>query len=125
MPSTLLTGYYNKKNVIENPNNNIATTVAWLEQYPNNTTIIAIQSYRIPASITVAFYEVYTWITYNDYNFTVKLGEITYNSFYPDNGTGISTQTMTVLGADGIYSGVKSVIMDFTDPSIRIIKFNY
>ena len=75
------------------------------------------------------FYEVYTWITYNDSSLTKKLGEITYNSLYPDSGSGTisqpSIQTMTVLGANGIYSGVTSVIMDFTAPPIRTIKFNY
>ena len=94
---------------------------------------VATESQRIPPVITSPnnslFYEVYTWITYNDSSLTIKLGEITYNSLYPDSGSGTtsepSIQTMTVLGADGIYTGVKSVVMDFTAPPIRTIKFNY
>jgi hypothetical protein len=133
MSNTHITGYYNRNFIKENPDNNISTIPAWLEQYPNNTTIVAVESYRMPPVITALdnalFYEVYTWITYNDSSLTKKLGEITYNSLYPDSGSGTisqpSIQTMTVLGADGIYSGVTSVVMDFTAPPIRTIKFNY
>ena len=133
MSNTLLTGYYNRIFIQPNPNNSIETVPGYIEEYPNNTTIVATESQRIPPVITSPnnslFYEVYTWITYNDSSLTIKLGEITYNSLYPDSGSGTtsepSIQTMTVLGADGIYTGVKSVVMDFTAPPIRTIKFNY
>ena len=133
MSNTLLTGYYNRNFIKENLDNNINTIPAWIEQYPDNTTIVAADSQRIPPVITAPnnalFYEVYTWVTYNDSSLTIKLGEITYNCLYPDSGTGTITkpsiQTMTVLGADGIYKGVKSVVMDFTKPPIRKIEFNY
>jgi hypothetical protein len=57
----------------------------------------------------------------------VKLGLITYNSLYLERGTGIITspsiQQMSVLGADGIYQGIKRIVMDFTLPPIRKIEF--
>ena len=133
MSNTLLTGYYNNQFIQFNPLNDYTIIPAFIQEYPNNTTIIAGPSLRMPACITAPdydlFYEEYTWVTYEDSTLQVKLGEITYNCLYPDSGSanisGPSIQDMTVLGADGIYAGIKVVTMDFTQPNIRTIQFKY
>ena len=133
MSNTVLTGYYNKNFFQYNPLNNYAIIPAFIQEYPNNTTIMSNLSYRMPPCITAPdldlLYETYIWVTYEDSTLQVKLGEITYDCLYPDSGSGNisspSIQNMTVLGADGIYAGVKVVIMDFTQPPIRTIQFKY
>jgi hypothetical protein len=130
--SVLLTGYYDiyyAQLRIANIHN---VCPGWIEQYPENTTMITALPIRLPAVCTVPdtplFYEEYTWTTYEDTKLEVKLGLITYNSLYPDEGISIasepSIQEMVVLGADGIYEGVTKVIMDFNDQK-RKIEFMY
>jgi len=129
----LFTGYYDRTFLQENPKNGYVSIPGWLDKYPNALTLVQINSERllpvVTAPNTLLFYELYTWATYTDNTFTTKVGEITYNCYYPDNGTGIvsapSIQRMTVLGADGIYDGINKVIMDFTKPPIRTIQFIY
>lgn len=133
MSNTILTGYYNKNFFQYNPLNDYVITPAFIQEYPDNTTIVSVSGARLPPCITAPdynlFYETYTWATYEDSTLQVKLGEITYNSLYPDSGSGsvssASIQDMTVLGADGIYKGVKVVTMDFMDSEIRTIQFKY
>jgi hypothetical protein len=133
MSNTLLTGYYNRDFFQYNPLNDYTVIPAFIQEYPNNTTIMSGSSVRLPPCITAPdfdlFYETYTWVTYEDSTLQVKLGEITYDCLYPDSGSGNisapSIQDMTVLGADGIYAGVKIVTMDFTQPPIRTIQFKY
>jgi hypothetical protein len=133
MSNTLLTAYYNRDFFQYNPSNNYTIIPAFIQEYPNNTTIMSGSSYRMPPCVTAPdfdlFYETYTWVTYEDSTLKVKLGEITYDALYPDSGSGNisapSIQDMTVLGADGIYAGVKIVTMDFTQPPIRTIQFKY
>ena len=131
--TTLFTGYYDRTFRQQNPVNGYTTIPGWLDKYPNALTIVSINSVRelpvITAPDNTLFYEEYTWATYSDNTFKIKLGEITYSALYPDSGSGSvsapSIQPMTVLGADGIYTGINKVIMDFTTPPIRTIKFIY
>ena len=131
--SVLFTGYYNRVFRSENPVNGYVSIPGWVDKYPNASTLVQIDSQRllpvVTAPTTPLFYELYTWATYSDSTLTTKLGEITYNCYYPDNGTGTtsapSIQKMTVLGADGIYAGINKVVMDFTTPPIRTIEFIY
>ena len=133
MSTIFLTGYYNIKFIQYDPSNNSSIIPTFISEYPNNTTIIYLTTTRLSPCVTVPdknlVYETYTCATYEDDTLQVKLGEITYNSLYPDNGSGVisdkSIQDMTVLGADGIYDGVKVVTMDFTQSPIRIIQFKY
>jgi hypothetical protein len=75
-------------------------------------------------------YETYTLSSYKkEHNKSVydnKIGEITWNGFYPNSGTNTDTtssfQTFVVLGGSGIYSKVKKIVIDFRD-SIRKIYF--
>jgi hypothetical protein len=131
--TTLITAYYNRQFVKENPENGLSSIPGWLEQYPNALTVVSIESERLLPVVTAPdaplFYELYTWATYEDATFKKKLGEISYNCLYPDTGSGTvsapSIQQMVVLGAQGIYAGVNKIIMDFTTPPIRTIKFIY
>lgn len=131
--SILFTGYYNRNFIQENRINGYSSIPGWLDKYPNALTLVQVDSQRllpvITAPTTPLFYELYTWTTYTDSTFSTKLGEITYNCYYPDNGSGTvsapSIQKMTVLGTDGIYVGVNKVVMDFTKPLIRTIQFIY
>jgi hypothetical protein len=131
--TTLFTGYYNRVFAQDNPINGYTSIPGWLDKYPNALTLVQVDSQRLLSVITSPttplFYELYTWATYTDNTFTTKLGEITYNCYYPDTGTGVtsapSIQAMTVLGADGIYAGVNKVVMNFTTPPIRTIQFIY
>jgi hypothetical protein len=131
--TTLITGYYSTEFIVDNPVNGLSSIPAFLDEYPNALTIISVSSYRLLPVVTAPdaplFYELYTWATYEDATFKKKLGEISYNCLYPDTGSGTvsapSIQQMVVLGAQGIYAGVNKIIMDFTTPPIRTIKFIY
>ena len=72
-------------------------------------------------------YETYTISSYKDNNLEKKIGEITWNGLYPDNGSeGISKssiQSFVVLGKSGIYQCVTRVIIDFRKSTERIIYF--
>jgi hypothetical protein len=77
---------------------------------------------------TIKFlYETYTISSYKDNNLEKKIGEITWNGLYPDNGSeGITTssiQPFVVLGKSGIYKCVTKVIIDFRKGTERIIYF--
>ena len=75
-------------------------------------------------------YETYTFSSYKKEceknKFNKKVGQITWNGFYPDNGTiGNTTsnfQQFTILGRSGIYNKINKVIIDFRKP-IRKIHF--
>jgi hypothetical protein len=131
--TTLFTGYYNTAFIEQNPVNGLLSLPAFLDKYPNALTILEVSSNRllpvVTAPNTPLFYENFTWATYEDATFKNKLGEMTYDCLYPDTGSGIisapSIQQMVVLGAQGIYAGVNKIIMDFTTPPIRTIKFIY
>lgn len=55
-----------------------------------------------------------------------QIGSITFNGFYPDEGSDGITKTQmykfTVLGSTGIYQGINNVVIDFTT-SIRKLYF--
>jgi hypothetical protein len=75
-------------------------------------------------------YETYTLSSYKkEYSQSVydnKIGEITWNGFYPNSGTNTDTtssfQQFVVLGGSGIYTKVKKIVIDFRN-SIRKIYF--
>ena len=129
---TLITGYYNIDINNTNPLSGFVSLPGFIDKYPNSLTVVTIEQKRIApvptAPFNPLFYEFYTWATYNDSTFSIKLGEISYNCLYPDNSFGItsspSIQKMTVVGADGIYSNINQVIMDFRTPPIRTVQFN-
>ena len=72
-------------------------------------------------------YETYTISSYKNQNLGKKIGEITWNGLYPDNGSGgitsSSIQSFVVLGKSGIYKCVTKVIIDFRKGTERIIYF--
>ena len=129
--NNIITGYYNRNYFKDQPQNYI-TIPAFLSEYPNAITVLTVFSNRLVNTVSLQdvnlYYECYTWVTYTDNTLSVKLGQITYDALYPDSGTGSFTlpsiQNMTVLGASGIYANVNEVIMDFTQPPLRTIKFN-
>ena len=131
--TTLITGYYNIDISNTYPKSRFTSLPAFIDKYPNSLTVVAAESINVipvaTAPFTPLLYEFYTWATYNDNTFSIKLGEISYNCLYPNSDLGItsspSIQKMSVVSANGIYSGVNQVIMDFTTPPIRTIKFNY
>lgn len=126
-------GYYKTQFIQSNPSNDLTITPVFMQEYSNNISFISAVSNRMPPCIIAPdynlFHEEYTLVTYEDSTLKVKLGSIRYNCLYADSGSGnisaSSIQDMTVLGADGIYSGVKLVKMDFTKSDIRSIEFNY
>ncbi len=70
--------------------------------------------------------ETYVISSYSDTNYTNKLGSITFNGLYKNNNVdnGNTSETIEkyeVLGTNGIYKNVSSVIIDFTDPPTRTI----
>ena len=129
--NNIYTGYYDRKNLVDQ-SNNYRTLPLFLEEYPNGTHILCVNGTKMTNIITIPdkqmFYESYTLSSYTDNTMENKLGEITFNFFYPDNAvviiSGISIQTMNVLGSNGIYKNINQVIVDFTTPPIRTIKFN-
>ena len=130
--TTLITGYYNIDISSTDPVSRFTSLPAFIDKYPDSLTVVTFESIRTIPVATAQFipllYEFYTWATYNDDKFTIELGQISYNCLYPDTGSGItsspSIQKMSVVGADGIYSCINQVIMDFPTPPIRTIKFN-
>jgi len=129
--SELLLGYYDLKFSKENLENNYVSVPGWIEQYKDSVTIVTFNSDRILPVVTVPdkplLYELYTWTTYTDESLKTKIGEISYNALYPDNGSGFITdkgiQEFNVLSSCGIYHYVNKVVMDFTTPPIRTISF--
>jgi hypothetical protein len=75
-------------------------------------------------------YETYTLSSYkkecNQSLYDNKIGEITWNGFYPNSGTNTDTtssfQTFVVLGVNGIYTKVTKIVIDFRN-SIRKVYF--
>ena len=96
---------YKKKNDI---------MVGSLDEYPNSINIIYRNSHYATENVlldNVQFLnELFTWSCYKDITFKEKLGEISYQATYPDNGdsfvTEKSVQKMVVLGSNGIFSGI-------------------
>jgi hypothetical protein len=129
--NNIYTGYYDRTNFVDQANH-YRTTPLFLEEYPNATNILCVNSNRMTNIITIPdkqmFYESYTLSSYTDNTLENKLGEITFNCFYSDNGvgtlSGISIQTMDVLGSSGIFKNINQVVVDFTKPPIRTLKFN-
>ena len=129
--NNIYTGYYNINNFVDQANNYTVSPI-FLEEYPNNTHILCANSNRMKNIVTIPnkqmLYESYTLSSFTDNTLINKLGEITFNCFYSDNvvGTlsGISIQTMDVLGSNGIYANINQVIINFTTPPIRTLKFN-
>jgi len=130
-PNNIYTGYYNIKNFVDQSNNYTVSPI-FLEEYPNATHILCVNTNRMKNIVTIPnkqmLYESYTLSSFTNNTLQNKLGEITFNSFYMDDGiettSGDSIQTMNVLGANGIYANINQVIVDFTTPPIRTIKFN-
>jgi len=130
-PNNIYTGYYDTTNFIDQPSNYTITPL-FLAEYPNNTHILCLNTNRMTNIITIPdkqmLYESYTLSSFTDNTLENKLGEITFNCFYKDNGVGAisgkSIQTMNVLGSNGIYANINQVIVDFTTPPIRTLKFN-
>ncbi len=70
--------------------------------------------------------ETYVISSYSDNNYTNKLGSITFSGLYKnnnvDNGnTSATIEKFEVLGTNGIYSNISSVIIDFTNAPNRNI----
>jgi len=130
-PNNIYTGYYDIKNFVDQANNYTVSPI-FLEEYPNATHILCVNTNRMKNIVTIPnkqmLYESYTLSSFTNNTLQNKLGEITFNSFYMDDGiettSGDSIQTMNVLGANGIYANINQVIVDFTTPPIRTIKFN-
>jgi len=130
-PNNIYTGYYDTRNFVDQ-SNSYTTTPLFLTEYPNATHILCFNSNRMKNIITIPdkqmLYESYTLSSFTDNTLEKKLGEITFNCFYKDNGigsiSGKSIQTMNVLGSNGIYSNINQVIVDFTTAPIRTLKFN-
>jgi len=68
-------------------------------------------------------YETYTFSSYKN-NFSKKIGQITWNAFYPDNGKNGNTvskfEQFTILGNSGIYNKVTKIIIDFSNDLRKI-----
>ena len=130
-PNNIYTGYYDIKNFVDQSDSYI-TTPLFLSEYPDAIHILCFYSNRMLNTITIPnkdmLYESYTLSSFTDNTLENKLGEITFNCFYKDNGIGTisgeSIQTMNVLGSNGIYGNINQVIVDFTSPPIRTLKFN-
>jgi hypothetical protein len=75
-------------------------------------------------------YETYTLSSYKkEYvqnTYDNKIGEITWNGFYPNSGSNTDTtspfQTFVVLGGSGIYSKVTKIVIDYRN-SVRKVYF--
>jgi hypothetical protein len=129
--NNIYTGYYDIKNFVDQSNNYTVSPI-FLEEYPNSTHILCVNTNRMKNIVTISnkqmLYESYTLSSFTNNTLQNKLGEITFNCFYMDDGiettSGDSIQTMNVLGSNGIYANINQVIVDFTTPPIRTIKFN-
>ena len=129
--NNIYTGYYDVKNFVDQ-SNNYTSAPMYLSEYPNATNILCANTNRMTNIITIPnkqmLYKSYTISSFTDNTLGNKLGEITFNCFYPDTGSetisGKSIQKMNVLGSNGIYSNINEVIIDFTTPPVRTIKFN-
>jgi hypothetical protein len=130
-PNNIFTGYYNTKNFVDQPDS-YTTTPLFLSEYPDAINILCFYSIRMLNTITIQnnnmLYESYTLSSFTDNTLENKIGEITFNCFYKDNGDGSisaeSIQKMNVLGSNGIYGDINQVIVDFTNPPVRTLKFN-
>jgi len=127
----LFEGYYD--NALSNNQNNLSTIPCDISANKCGYNVEVIQYYYVNdtnQSNLRLLYETYTLSSYNKMCNNVltnkKTGQITWNGFYPDAGTGGNTtatiQQFVVLGGDGIYSKVKKVIIDFRN-TIRKIYF--
>jgi len=129
--NNIYTGYYDINNFVDQSNNYTASPI-FLVEYPTNTHILCANSNRMKNIISIPnkqmLYESYTLSSFTDNTLENKLGEITFNCFYTDDGidttSGDSIQKMNVLGSNGIYANINQVIIDFTTPPIRTLKFN-
>jgi len=129
--NNIYTGYYNINNFVDQANNYTVSPI-FLEEYPNDTHILCANSNRMKNIVTIPnkqmLYESYTLSSFTDNTLINKLGEITFNCFYADDGidttSGDSIQKMNVLGSNGIYANINQVIINFTTPPIRTLKFN-
>jgi uncharacterized protein YllA (UPF0747 family) len=126
--TSLFTGYFDKTYSQEDLYTGLTTTPGFfLENFQNCVTVIILQSYGAPPCLSISVpltYQYYTWVTYSDITLSKRLGQITYDYVYFENEY-VNDQIpkkMTILGKDGIYSDVKSVIMDFSaSPMVKTI----
>lgn len=129
--SLRFTGYYNINFFVDTYTiQGLSSIPVFIDKYPNSTTILVVKINRVNPIVTVdkkLLYEEYIYTTYEDSSLNIKLGSLTCNAVYPDEGQGIiseeSIQNLTVLGADGIYAGINQVIINFKTPPIRKIEF--
>lgn len=123
--SILFTATYNLSD--NNIVNNINTFPVNIEKITNSSNIMAVQSNscNLKNSSTIYLLENYTLSSYKNNN-SKKLGQITWNSLYPNGSSSLislpSFQKFVVLGASGIFKNVLSVVIDFTNQN-RIIYF--
>lgn len=121
----LFTGNYNLSN--GNVSGNLDTLSVTIDKIPNSFNILVAQSnaVNLKNSTNIYLLENYTLSSYKSNN-SKKIGQISWNGLYPNGQTIFTTlpsiQKFIVLGNNGIFKNVTSVVIDFNNPD-RVIYF--